>query len=86
MIDKEKLNQIENILNHYDNEGIDDQDLIIELIRKSIKGEIVSFSIPEPNIDPECSASEEELEESNIDCEFENRDGSWWCTTHNCWA
>lgn len=36
--------------------------------------------------EPECTASEEEKEKSGIECEFEVRDGSWWCTTHNCWA
>lgn len=40
----------------------------------------------EPSYEPECSASEEEIEELGIECEFENKDGSWWCTTHNCWA
>lgn len=40
----------------------------------------------EIGVDPECSASEKEREESGIECEFENRDGNWWCTTHNCSA
>lgn len=35
-----------------------------------------------PSFDPECPESEQR----GIECEFENRDGSWWCTTHNCWA
>lgn len=38
------------------------------------------------SFDPECSASLEEIEESGIECEFEVRDGDWWCTTHNCSA
>lgn len=40
----------------------------------------------EPSYEPECTASEEEKDESGIECEFEERDGSWWCTTHDCWA
>jgi hypothetical protein len=37
----------------------------------------------EPWTEPECSKF---TEEDDIECEFENKDGSWWCTTHNCWA
>lgn len=37
-------------------------------------------------LEPICSASEEEIEESGVECEFEDRDGSKFCTTHNCWA
>lgn len=43
----------------------------------------------EPRWEPECDIgsclTEEELK-NKIKCKFENRDGSWWCTTHNCWA
>lgn len=38
----------------------------------------------EKGVEPECSADPEEIEESGIECEFETRNGSWWCTTHNC--
>lgn len=38
----------------------------------------------ESEIEPECSASEEEIEESGVECEFERRGDSWWCSTHNC--
>ncbi len=37
----------------------------------------------EPSFEPECL---EAREEDDIECEFENRDGSWWCITHNCHA
>ena len=37
----------------------------------------------EPSCEPECPKS---IENDDIECEFENRDGSWWCTTHNCYA
>lgn len=37
----------------------------------------------EPSCEPECPES---TEDDGIECEFENRDGSWWCTTHSCWA
>lgn len=40
----------------------------------------------EPDTEPECSASEKEREERDIECEFEIRDGGWWCLTHNCHA
>jgi len=40
----------------------------------------------EPGYEPECSSSEKEREELDIECEFEVKDGSWWCSTHNCWA
>jgi hypothetical protein len=40
----------------------------------------------EPSFEPECTASEKEREELDIECEFEVRDGSWWCITHNCHA
>jgi hypothetical protein len=43
----------------------------------------------EPDFEPECTASEEEKIEDgtdDIDCEFEVKDGGWWCTTHNCHA
>lgn len=36
----------------------------------------------EPGCDPKCPKETE----GDIECEFENRDGSWWCTTHGCWA
>lgn len=39
-----------------------------------------------PDVEPECSASEEERDESGIECEFELKNGSWWCSTHNCSA
>lgn len=37
----------------------------------------------EPSFEPECTEAKDDDE---IECEFEKRDGSWWCTTHNCWA
>lgn len=40
----------------------------------------------EPDVEPECSSSEKERGELDIECEFEVRDGGWWCTTHNCHA
>lgn len=40
----------------------------------------------EPAFEPDCSSSERERAESGVECEFENRDSSWWCTTHNCQA
>lgn len=43
---------------------------------------IEDFERPEP----ECSASEEEKEDSGIECEFISKENSWWCTTHNCYA
>jgi hypothetical protein len=88
MTDKEKLDQIEDILNTYDDSDsglIETDEILINLIRKTINGEIVKLN-EEPDVEPECSASEEEIEETGIDCEFENRDGAWWCTTHNCHA
>lgn len=39
-----------------------------------------------PSFELECTASEQVREESDVECEFENRDGNWWCTTHNCSA
>lgn len=39
----------------------------------------------EPFTDPECSEAGGE-DDNGIECEFEKREGSWWCTTHNCWA
>lgn len=35
----------------------------------------------EPGFDPECTES---TEDDEIECEFEVKDGSWWCNTHNC--
>jgi hypothetical protein len=46
----------------------------------------MSEELEESMIEPECSASEEEKEESGVECEFERRSGGWWCTTHNCHA
>lgn len=40
----------------------------------------------EPDVEPECSASEKEREEIDIKCEFIVKDGQWWCDTHNCSA
>lgn len=37
-------------------------------------------------VEPECSATDEEIEASGIECEYEQRNGEWWCTTHNCQA
>lgn len=38
--------------------------------------------IVELSMEPECPESSK----GDIECEFENRDGSWWCITHNCYA
>jgi hypothetical protein len=83
MTDKEKLDQIEMIIDQFDNEVIDNEEMTLDSIRKSLKGERVSF---EPTCEPSCTASEEEQEESGVECEFEQKGDSWWCTTHNCWA
>lgn len=40
------------------------------------------FEPDEPGCEPECPRQDE----SGMDCEFEVRQGSWWCTTHNCYA
>lgn len=37
-------------------------------------------------VEPECTASPEEIESSGIECEYEVRNDNWWCTTHNCLA
>lgn len=37
-------------------------------------------------VEPECSEHTDVIEEVGIECEFERRDGYWWCTTHNCSA
>ena len=37
-----------------------------------------------PEVEPECSADPTEIEESDIECEFNFNDGQWWCNTHNC--
>lgn len=38
----------------------------------------------EMEVEPECSADPDEIEESGIECEFEVRGDSWWCMTYNC--
>ncbi len=83
MTDKEKLDQIEMIISQFDNEVIEDESTVIDSIRKTLNAERVSF---EPTCEPGCTASEQEKEESGIECEFEQKGDSWWCTTHDCWA
>lgn len=39
----------------------------------------------EPFDEPECPVVGTE-DDNGIECEFEVREGSWWCTTHTCWA
>lgn len=37
-------------------------------------------------VEPECSTTDEEIEASGIECKYEQRNGEWWCITHNCEA
>jgi hypothetical protein len=39
--------------------------------------------IEESGCEPQCSDA---TEEDEVECEFVNKNGSWWCNTHNCWA
>jgi len=50
--------------------------------------DIEDMDAEEPLTDPECTYNFEEDEDgrADIECEFEVRHGSWWCTTHNCYA
>jgi hypothetical protein len=38
------------------------------------------------SIEPECTEDPDVIEEVGVECEFEMKDGGWWCTTHNCSA
>lgn len=83
MTPEEKINQIEEILTAFDDEEngmIEDDEHFIKLIKKTITGEIVNL---EPDVEPECSES---TEDDEIECEYVVKHGSWWCTTHNCYA
>jgi hypothetical protein len=82
MTDKEKLIQIEYLISEFDNENIAEE-VLIDFIRETLTGKVINL---EPETDPECTASPEEQEESGIECEFDKKDGGWWCTTHNCHA
>ncbi len=64
-------------LNWKEAEEIDEEDL------QAAADLLDRMTIEEPSFDPECSES---TEDDEVECEFENRDGSWWCTTHNCHA
>lgn len=35
------------------------------------------------SIEPECA---EATDDEDAECEFEVKDDSWWCNTHNCYA
>lgn len=80
-IDKKRLDslyQAEKTLNALNAAGVDNWDgysIAMEMLEEDEEG-----------IETECSTSPEEIEESGIECEFEDRDGSKFCTTHNCWA
>lgn len=40
----------------------------------------------EPDYAPECPVVPGSDDDNGIECEFENRDGHWWCSSHDCWA
>lgn len=83
MTDKEKLDQIKYLLAEFDSENIPDEEMLIKFIRETLTDKVINL---EPEINPECSASPQEQEESGIECEFNKKDGGWWCDTHNCHA
>lgn len=72
--------QIQEIINEFMEKTEEEKEEILE--QKDHELENID-EIEEPSCDPECT---EATEDDEIECEFENRDGSWWCTTHNCWA
>lgn len=53
---------------------------------EGVSGQGDEYSTEKPDVEAECSASEQERKEVDIECEFEVKNGSWWCNTHNCWA
>lgn len=80
-IDEKRLDslyQAEKTLNALKAAGVDNwggYDMAMEMLEENEEG-----------IEPKCSASPEKIEESGFECEFEDQDGSKFCTTHNCWA
>jgi hypothetical protein len=81
MTAEEKIKQIESIIEAYDAEELQDEEMLVDFIKDTLKGKVVRFGI---EVDPECTAPEEEKEESEIECEFNKKNGQWWCSTHNC--
>ena len=83
--------QAEQLLIEYANiTGLSDKaDAVIEYADVYSNDEVIiddTFLDELMGIEPECSASDEEREELGIECEYEQRDGEWWCITHNCEA
>lgn len=38
----------------------------------------------ELDYEPECEIASSG--ETDLECEFEVKDGAWWCNSHDCWA
>ena len=82
--------QAEQLLIEYANiAGISDMtDALIECADFNNKEVIIDdeFLNELMGVEPECSASQEEIDELGIECEYEQNNGVWWCNTHNCQA